>query len=245
MKYEACPKCRDRGADSRGDNLVIWPDDSAHCFSCGFHRNAPWRGPSVFNRINEEVKNAKGVLPFDFTREVPTFAWKWLLQYGLPYSYWQPSTGYSKATGRLILTCESSPGNVAFSIGRLVDPEKQGAKWYVWGDCHKSAVVLGEYLGLSVLVEDLISAHKVAQVAQTTPLFGTEVHPAVLYSLRNGSSDPVVLWLDDDQRGGSHRKATRLETLLNRPVSVVHTTKDPKALTVNEIKECLNPFLLP
>ena len=33
LGYEACPKCRDRGADRRGDNLAIYSDGGRHCFA--------------------------------------------------------------------------------------------------------------------------------------------------------------------------------------------------------------------
>jgi hypothetical protein len=50
---------------------------------------------------------------------------------------------------------------------------------------------------------------------------------------------PVVLWLDKDQQGTITRKAMGLQTLLNVPVSVVVTDKDPKELSIKEINETL------
>lgn len=119
------------------------------------------------------------------------------------------------------------------------------AKWLSYGDCHRHAEVL---TGTSesdssvpvVLVEDLISGHKVAASEYISiPLFGTRVHPPVLYYLLN-CSNPVVLWLDKDQEGNVKREAIRLQALINRPVSLITTNKDPKALSVNEIKGALN-----
>jgi hypothetical protein len=107
----------------------------------------------------------------------------------------------------------------------------------VWGDCHKHTEAIrgsGEHI---VLVEDLISAHKVALSGAsyaTIPLFGTKIHPCHIYYLINTDKD-VVLWLDKDQEMNVKRQAWQLESVINRPVKVVITDKDPKVLTFEEI----------
>lgn len=252
-----CPRCIERGKDSRRDNLVVWEDTSAHCFSCGYHHF-----PKHY--VVKEKENApKSLLPFDFTREVPAAAWKWLLQYGLPLSYWKESVGYSPSTHRLVFRV-SNP--LAFSIGRYIPdcvhrPERPGdvpdqslqrgggrplertkapAKWFVWGDCHRHAEVVAPNQGESiVLVEDLISGHKVGQLTTTIPLFGTTVHNPVMYYLLNDPR-PVKLWLDKDQEGNVKKTAIRLQSIINRPVSLVVTDKDPKCLSFETIQENLN-----
>jgi DNA primase len=91
----------------------------------------------------------------------------------------------------------------------------------------------------TILVEDWLSANKVGQITEALPLFGTEIHPAHLYYLSDKSDRPIVLWLDKDQEGRSFKKAARLELLTGRPVKIITTTKDPKALSLDEIKEVL------
>jgi hypothetical protein len=239
--YEPCPNCRDSGRDSRGDNLACYRDGSAHCFSCHYHVHG-----GVFNRHSSKElvdHGAKSVLPFDFTREVPTHAWKWVLQYGLPYSYWQGRVGYSPAEGRLVFTVGQP---VAFSIGRLVE-EREGnhaarRKWYVWGNSHNHCEIINEGSDQTapiVLVEDLISAHKVGQVATCIPLFGTNIHKPHLYYLMQAGR-PVKMWLDKDQEGNVRKKALGLQALINNSVDVVLTTSDPKEYTSTQIKEILS-----
>jgi hypothetical protein len=239
LRYEACPKCRENGKDSRGDNLGVWSDGSVHCFACGYH---PFKISTVWTP-KEEIKYVnESVLPSDFSREIPNFAWKWILQYGLPYSYWRPYCGYSENYQRLILTV----GNpVAFSIGRYLprdEPNSTERKWKTWGKPHEKAYSIGEG-EVTVLTEDLVSAHKVGQITEAIPLFGTQIHPCHVEMLRKGSRSPVVLWLDWDQWGSSQKLGNRLESLINRPVVVRHTKKDPKELTFNEIKEVINVIL--
>ena len=229
-----------KGKDSRGDNLVGYSDGGAHCFSCGHHVF-----PSSYNlfRQKEAIEHVDTrVFPADFTRVVDPEGWKWLLQYGLSYSYWKDKVGYSPKSNRLVFPVPGT--NPVFSIGRLLhEPTKKDRKWYVWGDCHTHAELVGSGRSCTVLVEDIVSAHKVGQLCETIPLFGTEVHPAVLYALRDGGSRPVVMWLDKDQEGAVAKKATRINLLTGRPVYLVHTHKDPKALALGEIEDVLREWL--
>jgi hypothetical protein len=218
------------------------------------------------------------LLPLDFTREIPTHAWKWLLQYGLTYQFWKDGCGFAPAFNRLVFRVGDTSNDgqrllrndtpLAFSIGRFIPlPEvqvptqlepsgstslRQGggvpvqrterppAKWYVWGDCHKHAEVLTPDQGTCVvLVEDLISAHKVSAAGGTAiPLFGTKIHNPVLYFLMHDKR-PVKLWLDKDQEGNVKRTAIHLQGLIGSPVDVVITDEDPKCLSFNTIKEYL------
>lgn len=240
VSYEACPKCRRNGRDGRGDNLARYADGGAHCFSCKHHE---WPKHYIPKKVEDNVP--KGLLPSDFSREVPARAWEWLLSYGLPLSHWKPHCGYSEKDHRLVFTVGTP---MQFSIGRFVGAsspnEQPPRKWFVWGDCHKHAELVQpsrETRNSSVvLVEDLISAHKVAAAGFTSlPLFGTNIFPSALYYLMTSDED-VVLWLDKDQENLVKRKAMGLEGLIGRHVKTITTDKDPKSLSFNEIKETLN-----
>ncbi len=235
IRYEQCPKCAERGRDRTGDNLAVYDDGSKHCFAnCGFH---------VFPKHyvkpkNEEVRtNDKGVLPHDFSREIPPEAWKWLLQYGLGYQYWLPFTGYSEEDSRLILTVGTP---IEFSIGRFIGEGSSKRKWYCYGDSHRTAHMVGtpETSRCIVLVEDLISAHKVGQVTACIPLFGTNVFDAVIPVLRHYRL-PVVMWLDKDQQDHARKRAARLASLTGCEVTYRFTNMDPKSLSFQEIKKVL------
>lgn len=235
-----CPRCRNNGRDNRGDNLANYPDGSKHCFSCSYHVF-----PVGYRVRRVEEHGPKNLLPRDFTRDVPTTALKWLLQYGIPWSYWKETIGYSPSEERLVfLVGDNGP---RFSIGRYVGAESGHKKWYVWGDSHKHCEVVGRpglavaSGGVSVLVEDIVSAHKIAQAGYVAvPLFGTQIHKPHLYYLMNQPMESmVVLWLDKDQQGSIMRKALGLQALLGQCVKTVSTEKDPKELTFKEINEAL------
>jgi len=167
--------------------------------------------------------------------------WKWLSQYGLPISYWQNHCGYSPKEGRVVFPIPRQ--NPVFSVGRLVETDKfpEGSRWKAWGDKTQHAEIIGDVAlsPITVVVEDLISAHKVGQVYTTLPLFGINVSTAHLKALQR-LSKPIVLWLDWDQRGLVAKRATRISLLTGLPVYVLHTRKDPKLLSVKEIKECIS-----
>lgn len=194
--------------------------------------------------VGDLVNESKSLLPADFTREVPATAWQWLLQYGIPWHHWKESCGYSPKEQRLVFRVESE-GQLQFSIGRYVGGRSEGhepRKWYVWGDCHKHCHVLRQpdANGSSVvLVEDLISAHKVAFSTTAVPLFGTKIHPCHMYYLQN-SNENVVLWLDKDQELNVKKQAVQLAALIGREVKVVTTDNDPKLLSNEQIKTAIN-----
>ena len=252
IHYVPCPRCRENGRDRSGDNLVMFSEHNGYCFNCKycvFPKHYVPRG------LKENVNaREKALRPSDYTREIPSSALRWLLQFGLPYSHWRESIGYSPKEQRLVFSVSQESGDLAFSIGRFISTgnipqpgtsyEREPRKWYVWGDSHKHCAVYGTHKddrgGPIVLVEDLISAHKCAAAGFTSvPLFGTEVHPAHMYYLIN-SDKPVVLWLDKDQEQLVKRKAMRLESLLNRSVRVVTTERDPKMLSFKEINDKLS-----
>ena len=233
--YEQCPRCDAIGRDTRRDNVGVYSDGSKHCFSCGWHKF-----PVGFRQIKELNNGSKSLLPADFTWEVPSRAWQWVIQYGLPISYWQPFTGYSPAEERLVFRVGTP---LVFGIGRYLGTEPGHRKWYVWGDPHKHCEVVGEATKTTsvVLVEDLISAHKVANANYTAiPLFGTRLHPCHLYYLNHSPNlRTVTLWLDKDQELRVKREALRLESLINKPVNIITTDKDPKAISFVDIANIL------
>jgi len=113
------------------------------------------------------------------------------------------------------------------------------SKWKVYGDKSCYVEVVSEQLSEQVvLVEDIISAHKVGQVTSSIPLFGTAINDLTIKKLMQ-LKRPVKLWLDNDQYGLLSKKIGRLQSFLGVPVQYIRTNKDPKGYTTQEIKEIL------
>lgn len=241
IRHEQCPRCSGMGRDRSGDNLGVYGDGSTHCFSCGFRTGPTLRAKlerALTGAVDHEGINhveTKALLPSDAQTDVPATAWRWLLQYGLPYSYWQGRCCYSEKEGRLIFPIGKP---TRFALGRKLEPVGT-SKWKVYGDKSSYVEVIGQQLSTEVvLVEDLISAHKVAQVATAVPLFGTSVSDRVLKVLID-LGKPVALWLDNDQYSLLSKKIGRLQALTGLSVRHINTRKDPKAYSLDEIKEIL------
>jgi len=277
LGHEPCPKCRALGKDNHGDNLVVYDNNHEHCFACHYHSFPKYHVP---HQIKLEPHVNKALLPLDFSGEIPGHAWKWLLQYGLSYKYWQECVGYSEKEQRLIFrvgdteirggVLQKSHTSLAFSLGRLckrpdehqdntdnyrkqsnendslqqrwgdsVHRIKRDKKWYVYGDSSKHVECLNPNQGPSIiLVEDLISAHKVAQITTAIPLFGTQIHAPIIYYLLNDPR-PVKIWLDKDQEGNVKRTAVRVSSLVNKPIDIIVTNDDPKLQSFDTITKLI------
>lgn len=243
VSLEQCPRCAENGRDRHKDNLGVYSDGGKHCFSCGFHVNPKFQA-SLQGQLKHLIERPiddyqKAVLPSDFQRQIPANGWKWLLQYQLPMSYWQAYCGYSPAQERLIFTV----GNpTRFSIGRAISGFSRAVgatKWKVYGDKSSYVEVVSEHLSEQVvLVEDIISAHKLGTITSSIPLFGTIIGDNVVKKLQE-LKRPVRLWLDQDQYSLLPKKIGRLQALLGVPVSHVTTRKDPKGYSTDELKEIL------
>lgn len=243
LHYEQCPKCAERGKDSRRDNLSVFSDGGSHCWSCGYHRQ-PSTSSRWLPKVEELDNKIKRILPDDFTRDIPSRAWEWLLQYGLPYDYWRELVGWSEKYQRLVFRVGEP---LKFSLGRhcKVPTPKNGAdspvprKWHVWGDSHSGVESLGNS-GSITLVEDLLSFHKVYQSGnQVVCLFGTRVYPPVLEYLRQ-QNKPVIVWLDQDQLDTMPRVCARLELLTGVKCEYRSTQKDPKEYSLRDINRIIS-----
>ena len=241
-KYEQCPKCAERGADRRGDNLAVYEDGSSHCYSCAFHTHPKSHVP--LHRVEHYVSK---VLPAGFSRGIPSRAWQWLLQFGMPYSHWLDKVGWDEASSRLVFAVPDIR-SVAFSQGRLLQADgghSNSPKWLTWGQAHQSPYVVRDQVSppredrCVVLVEDWISANKIASMGvPSISLFGTSIFPSVIPLLRYLGTH-VVLWLDNDQRGTAERKGANIALLTGLPCRVVYTQSDPKLCSAETIKETL------
>lgn len=227
---ERCPACAKLGKDRHGDNLAIYDDGGAYCFSCGYYHPGARKTGSEGPRSAPETVS---YLPHDVTVELPPKALLWLRDYCITQRdvvehriLWSPSWE------RLIFPV----GNCW--QGRYFGND-QKAKWFTRGDIHNVMHVLGGDHGTSlVLVEDIVSAIRVSRSHTVAPLFGSDL-PHSWYSRLRLISPRITLWLDFDKRVHSVALAMRLRNL-GFDTQVVVTQEDPKCLDdVNICKELL------
>ncbi len=91
-----------------------------------------------------------------------------------------------------------------------------------------------------VLTEDILSAYKVGKVTEAWSLMGTSISDFAL-NLVARSGKPVRIMLDPDAGGESgRRKAQRKLQMMGLDVEIIVPRKDPKLLTLAEIRTILN-----
>jgi len=59
VSRQPCPSCRERGEDTKGDNLVIYGDGHGYCFNCSYYHKSPeeeFIQESTMNLDNELVE---------------------------------------------------------------------------------------------------------------------------------------------------------------------------------------------
>lgn len=147
--------------------------------------------------------------------------------------------GYSASADRLVLPVRTRHGieYVLRAVGKNVRP-----KYLVTGPKDYQYIRVGRPGKSLVLVEDVFSMHKVAEVCQASALLGTSFRTdvAMLYLADAGPVEDVYLWFDNDAAGMKAQKQAEVGmTLLGFNVCKVRTQFDPKRYSRDEIEAYL------
>lgn len=233
-----CPKCAESGRDRSGDNLGIYSDGHSFCYSCGYTT-----GATVSGKLNKQTKQHKELqaLPEDTATWLSPEAMEWLHKYfnntaDFPICYWSESerklifpimdkqmTHMLAWQYRYLGTNPSHPKWVGYGITEeLLYLQKRGAR------C----------TGRIVLVEDILSTHKVGHISPTLCLFGSHISLKRLVALKLLGYTEIVIWLDWDKRDYAI-KAAQLAQSIGLKARVIHTQLDPKEFSYEQIKNHL------
>jgi len=138
-----CPKCREKGNDRSGDNLIEFDDGGRHCFACGFViYSKAWRNGKkeqeeeetlmertskkiITKAENEELKSKTGVCDY---RGVRADIWKRLgvrftfdQENGTPTRQYYPNTMEGKLSGYKRRDLPKSFGTPLGEVGAVCD----------------------------------------------------------------------------------------------------------------------------
>lgn len=218
--HEPCPKCREIGLDRKGNNLARYTDGSAWCFSCSYKERA-----TIFRGEGKKIPKP---IP-ELSEEMPVKNKNWLLQY-LNQNEIDKYFKYSESHDGHVFTHMEPDGGMFWEV-RCVDPKK------VTSGGHKPQIFLGSGQHL-VIVEDIVSAIKVARQYRAMPLFGAHMQNDWIVKIaKNRTIGQVTYWLDHDKKQQALEYVRK--TILFRPTNVVFTENDPKDYTDAEIREFL------
>jgi len=177
-------------------------------------------------------------LPYDCTINIPRHALAWLEQYKLSINTIKKhNILWSDSKESLIFPYFIEGELVAWQMRYFGD--KGYPKWITKGKIEEIIYTIGNIpLGTLVLVEDIVSAIKVSQVEQCSPLFGSVITTKRLVRL-SPFYNTLIIWLDYDKRKESIKFAEKAR-LLGFNVYNVVTEKDPKEYSYEEIRQYLN-----
>lgn len=223
VKHCSCPKCGSK------DNVGLYDDGSEWCWGCGYYK-PPAGLARIRSVVRPQDRQTKGIdleLPTDVTYRILPEHLDWLRKYGITTKEIITHKIMSSPSAGLILPIYDSTGKwLRFFISR---PMKVGHPKSI-DHGNKPFVLFGDREKVKrqdvvVIVEDYISAMKVARNYFAIPLFGSNLSLENVNKLK-GRFAHVVFWLDPDKYLQAVRMMTRYQPYLRG--TVVRSDKDPK-----------------
>lgn len=234
------------------DNSQIVSHDlrgyGVHCFRCGFHDYEPYGLRSIStlerHRIEREYLVQREVaLPEDYTLDVPSWVAVWYFQYGISAELARAyGIGYSPSLHRIVLPVYSDTGKLVAVQMRAANSNVQPKYLNPEGPSVRGAVFRATapiFSGVTVVVEDILSAIKIGRVAHACSILGTKMTDARANYIA-ARYHTAIVWLDSDKAGrvGAAKAMRKLEMQGMRVRQVV-TPKDPKTYTLDVIRSTL------
>lgn len=217
-----------------------------HCFRCGESQFVPHglQRISDLNRRKAELafmEERTVRLPKDYTLEIPEKDMLWFLQYGIdPELARSYGIGYSDELDRVVLPVRGLDGKLDAVQMRSTDPNVRPKYLNPFGPKVSAAVFMsGPPTGVTVVVEDILSAIKIGKITHATSILGTALTDERAEKIAKHNHTAVV-WTDNDRAGQKGRlKATRQLLLLGMDVYRVRSPDDPKTYNLEDIEEHL------
>lgn len=256
VQHESCPRCGSR------DNLGRYSDGSGWCFGC--HLFIPVRNSGAIHDVHTQSEHSEHDflrLPPDACKDFPEQVVSWLrkydisveeaLKWGWLYSPWYnqlifPFYGTHRYSGT-----EGEPGDTDLLLyqARNFDQGRASKRKYynqgspadvlpiftVGGNQFSS---LEKHQRRLVVVEDCVSAAKIARQSDAMPLLGSYLPARKITALKR-LYDGLVVWLDADK----YKEACNISDLckwIGMSTKVIFTELDPKEYSDEEIKHLTN-----
>ena len=184
------------------------------------------------------------ILPADHTYFLPSVAVDWLHKYEITEEELiKYRIGWSSLLQRIIFPIYTN-GYLLFWQGRYcpephITPTKQ-PKYWTMGQAENVMALFGKETQTSpsravCLVEDFVSAIKIARVMPTHCLFGSEISIRRLLRL-SFLFEEILIWLDPDKASHSARCELKARPYFDF-VGAIYSHSDPKAHSMKEIEK--------
>ena len=201
---------------------------------------APSRLLSFLQATSLVDKNSSVIqLPRDYTIEIPPAGLAWLYQYHITEAeILRYDIGYSPASHRVIFPVYHD-GKLVFWIGRLVgqQPTAENPKYFSPLPKKDIYFTVDRTGPVVAIVEDIVSAIKVARVCAVVAVIAAYVPDKLVFSLLD-NYQTVALWLDYDKTQKMFQVVMR-QQMLGHDIFLVPTFKDPKFFPDEEINRLI------
>ena len=254
-RAEPCPKCREKGKDTRGNNLQRWHDGHAHCFACTYHEFNETGTTGYMGNILEVEQLKKNkmfeekplALPHDSSVNIDAVALAWLSKYDIEMNEVDEYHFRWSASKQMLIfpfyandyEDNHQKGQLMGWQGRSFSPKSQLQYYKVGGfvDFYNVLNFEGGVGDELIVVEDYISAIKVARRFTTIALLGSQMSTTRLYGLKKWTQH-LTFWLDED-KADKASELVRTASMLGFYAKYVITKHDPKAYDNQTIQETL------
>jgi hypothetical protein len=230
--HTACLNSRCGSSDAR----FVYKDGSSFCFSC----RKSWRGNWNPYAYTEEVVKPTGLaLPDDTSHDFPPHVVAWVARYGITIEELiEHDCYYSASWDQLIYTWKDGEGRVVLWQGRNFRSTAK-AKCFTQGTPDDVLPLYGEATATLTIVEDPVSAMKIARYTTALPVLGSDLsHNKLARIARLPGLSNVVVWLDGNMYPKAQRMAQRFQ-MLGLTACAVYTEEDPKACTDEVMQEMI------
>lgn len=223
VKHESCPNCGSK------DNLARYDDNSAYCFGCKYTENNTKFIPKIDDNVEQIIK-----IPTDSTTQLGNKAIKWLDKYEITKEECvRYRMLWSEEREQLIFPIYGANNDlIAWQARNFKDNAK--SKYFSQGKIHDILYLCGNKRSPVIVVEDLISAIKIARISSAMPLFGSEASTSLLMRLKT-HAESIIVWLDSDKWKNSQDIVNRARSIGLTSLAV-YSTLDPKEYNTEKIK---------
>ena len=247
-----CPEC---GENTNTNAMMVSHSSKSYngfCFACD-HKPFEMKGKQTLEELtelkrinNESLQRTEGArceLPEDFTTTIPLEGRLWLYSNGITEKLkTKYNIGYSERLRRVVMPVYDTEDNLIwFQCRALLKGQKPK---YMQPSGDKGSVVFKSTTnknsgteGTIVVVEDIMSAIRVGELASTISLLGTKADTSQINTLSRYST--VITWLDSDKAGRNGSKTIRQAVGLLTNTKDIVTELDPKSYSKQQIEKIL------
>lgn len=233
VRHEPCPKCGSK------DNLGVWSDGHKWCFGCSYYISPKGEEAAAKIRryIPQSPQKVNIYLPDDASFNLPDAPRRWLSQYEVNKAQISEyGLKWSSKRGSLILPIIDDKQELVMYQERFFG-RSEGPKYLSTGKLGNYIPVFGsagpKMQELVVVVEDYVSAMRVAEVCPCVPLMGSHLDKNTAVRLSH-CFKRLGIWLDDDKKKESTKFNLEYQAIYDG-VASIFTPRDPKEHTKEEI----------